>query len=286
MNYAVREAVAAFRRAPLLTGLAAGMVALALFVIGLFGLVAFNLQAALETVEARVEIVAYLRDDARTVEIDLAREELSALPEVASAAWVSKEEALERARLDLPSFDSLFTDLAVNPLPSSLEITLDPAARNTEAVERVAAAASAYPFVEEASYGGLWVDRVFALRRIAGATAGIIGLAFALVAALIIGTALRIAIFARRDEIQIMRLVGAKDGFIRRPFILEGALTGLLGGVGAVGVTWVTWQGFSRALFPVEWIPVVWVGAGIGAGVVFGALASALAVRRHLREVS
>ena len=285
MRYALREAIAAFRRAPVLTGLAAAMVGLALFVLGLFGLVAWNLQAALRTVEARVEVVAYLRDDATTEQIQTAIDEIESLPEVEVASWVSKDEALEKARADLPDFQEVFTGLDVNPLPSSLEIRLSETSRTSDAVERVAEAVGAYPFVEEATYGGAWVERLFSLRRIFGITAGLIGAAFAMVAALIIGTALRIAIFARRDEIYIMRLVGAKDGFIRGPFILEGAFTGLLGGGMALLTTWLAWRAFTRTLFPAEWLPTPWIVAGLVAGVVFGALASSLAVRRHLREV-
>jgi cell division transport system permease protein len=111
--------------------------------------------------------------------------------------------------------------------------------------------------------------------------------AFAVVAAIIIGTALRIAIFARREEIYIMRLVGARDGFIRRPFLLEGALAGLLGGLLALALTWGTYQLVTRFLFQdVAWIPPLWAGAGLAAGIIFGVASSSLAVRRHLSEVT
>jgi len=116
-------------------------------------------------------------------------------------------------------------------------------------------------------------------------TTAVLGGGFALVAALIIGAAIRIAIFARREEIQIMMLVGATNGFIRRPFLVEGALTGLLGGILALFLTLVAHRLVSTLLFPIEWIPTAWVGAGIASGVALGSLASALAVRRYLREV-
>jgi cell division transport system permease protein len=284
--YALREALAAFRRAPVLTGLAAGMVGLALFVVGLFGLVAYNLQATLETLEERVEVVAYLRDGARAEEIDQAVRELRALPEVRNVTYVSKTEALEQARAELPEFEEVFSDIEVNPLPASLEIEFEEGERTEASVEMVSQIAAGYPFVEDVAYGREWVEKLFSLRRIAGITAIGIGIAFAAVAALIIGTALRIAIFARREEIYVMRLVGARDAFIRRPFVLEGALAGTLGAVIAVGLTWGTYEGVSRLLFEVEWIPVEWIAGGVAAGIVFGMFASTLAVRRHLREVT
>lgn len=285
MTYAIREAAAAFRRAPVLTGLAAAMVGMALFVMGLFGLVAFNLQTTMQVMEERVEVVAYLREEVTTAEIELAVAELRELPEVQGVEYVSKAQALEQARLQFPEFQEAFSDLAVNPLPASLDISLPEGSRNRESVLRVVEVAGAFPFVEEVDYGGEWVDRLFSLRRAVAITAVILGAAFGMVAALIIGTALRIAIFARRDEIYIMRLVGARDGFIRRPFLLEGAMAGLLGGGVALALTWVTHRAVSSYFFAVEWIPLTWVAGGIALGILFGVLSSSLAVRKHLREV-
>ncbi|MDX1648098.1 MAG: permease-like cell division protein FtsX [Longimicrobiales bacterium] len=283
--YALREALAAFKRAPVLTGLSSAMVGLALFVVGLFALATYNLQLALSAIEERVQVVVYLRDDARQSEIDLLLEELSALDEVRLVSYVSKRDALERARTELPEFGELFMDSEVNPLPQSLEVELRDGFRNPDVVERIATAAEGHPFVEDAQYGAEWVDRLFALRRIGAASTAVLGTAFALVAALIIGTALRIAIFARRDEIYIMRLVGAKNGFIRRPFLLEGALAGFAGGLLAWLLTYATYRGVYAYLFEVAWLPTGWILVGLAAGTGFGAVSSALAIRRHLREI-
>jgi len=283
--YALREAWAALRRAPLLTALSAAMVALALFVVGLFGVATWNLQQALSRIEDRVEVVAYVRDDARQDEVTLAETELLRMPEVRDVRYISKEEALISARQDLPEFEDLFMELEVNPLPASLEIELEEGFRTPDAVARVAELAAVYPFIEDVRYGQEWVDRLFLLQRIGAITTGVLGTAFAVVAALIIGTAIRIALFARREEIYVMRLVGATRGFIRRPFLLEGAFTGVVGGLLAAALTYASFLAVSRLIFPLEWIPLSWMVAGIGAGVVFGLIASALAVRRHLREI-
>jgi len=283
--YAIREAIAAFRRAPVLMGLSAGMVGLALFVVGLCSLATYNLRIALSAIEERVEVVVYLRDDARQSEIDTLLVELAAFEEVSRVNYVSKRDALERAQRDLPEFGQLFIESEVNPLPQSLEVELRPGNRTPDVVERVAGSARNYPFVEDALYGEEWVDRLFSLRRIGFASTAVLGGAFAMVAALIIGTALRIAIFARRDELYIMRLVGARNSFIRRPFLLEGALAGLAGAVLAVGLTYATYRGVYAYLFEVAWIPGSWIGIGLVAGALFGAASSAVAIRRHLREV-
>jgi cell division transport system permease protein len=143
----------------------------------------------------------------------------------------------------------------------------------------------AYPFVEQVSYGQDWLGTVYLLRRAAAAASVVLGIAFALVAALIIGAAVRMAIFARRDEIIIMRLVGATDSFVRRPFLIEGWITGLLGAAIALIATYIIYNQLSPNVFRMSWLPDVWVISILLAGMVLGALASGLAVRRHLREI-
>jgi len=261
------------------------MVGLSLYVVGLFSLVTYNLQIALSTIEERVEIVVYIRDNADQSEIDALRAELMAFDEVAGANHLSKSDALERAQRDLPEFGQLFLESEANPLPQSIEVALKPENRTPEVAAKISQAAQDYPFVEDALYGEEWVDQLFALRRIGFAIAAALGAVFAMVAALMIGLALRIAIFARREEIYIMRLVGARSGFIRGPFLLEGALVGLAGGTLAAGLTYVSYRGLSIYMSDAAWIPFNWVAIGLIAGSLFGAISSAVAIHRHLQEV-
>lgn len=285
MANAFREAASALKRSPLLAGLSILMVGLALFVVGLFLLAAYNLRLALSTVEERVEVVVYLREGIRQVDLDAITETLATMPEVEGVRYYSKEEALERAIAELPEIADVSTDLEANPFPASLEVRFHSEARTSETVEGVVAVAEGHPAVEDVRYGQEWVERLFALRRIGGVTATVLGIAFATVATLIIGTVIRIAVFARREEIFVMRLVGARDALIWKPFLLEGATTGLLGGILALLLTWLTHQAVFHFLFALEWIPASWAWAGLAVGVVFGVLASNLAVRRYLKEV-
>lgn len=283
--YAFREAVRAFRRAPMLTGLSAGMIALSLFLVGLFGIVAHNIREVLRDVEARVEVVAYLRDDAPPSAVQTAVAETGSWGEVREVRYISREQALQTARAELPEFRTVFGGLDANPLPASLEISLLPNQSGPEAVQAVAERARALPYVEDVRFGSEWLDKVFLLRRVAGVTTFVLGGAFALVAALIIGAAVRMAIYARRDEITIMRLVGATDGFVRRPFLLEGLMTGLMGGALALAATWGVHNLLRRSLFDLQWIPESWILYGMAAAALLGVIASAFSVRRHLREI-
>ncbi|HEX6588656.1 MAG TPA: permease-like cell division protein FtsX [Longimicrobiales bacterium] len=286
MGYAIREALAAFRRAPLLTGLSGAMIALSLFVVGLFGIVAHNIRLVLQQVEERVEVVAYLRDDATPDVVELMTNEISSFPEVAAVEYVSKDQALADARAELEEFRTLFgEDLEVNPLPASLEIHLRPGTENADVVRAVAERVGAYESVEQTRYGEEWLDTLFKLRRVAAAATAVLGGAFAVVSILIIGTAVRMAIFARRDEIRIMHLVGATDAFVRRPFVLEGMITGLIGAAIALPALYFVYSSLSGSIIDLEWLPDSWIAAGIAFGALLGFGASAFAVRRHVREL-
>lgn len=274
--------MAAFRRAPGLAALSATSIALSLFVVGSFALVTYNLDLTLRGIEQRVEVVAYLRDDTSAEQLEVMQADIGSFPEVDSVTHVSKFEAMRSAMEQLAEFREVFSDLEINPLPASLEIQLKPDSRDPLSVERVAELVSLYPFVEDVRYGREWVNKIFQLRRLGAAVAAILGVAFAIVAIIIIGTTVRMAVLARREEIVVMRLVGATDGFIRRPFLLEGLITGLIGALLALFLTYSAYLAVDRSVLDLYWLPAGWVGLGIIAGSLLGLVASGAALRRHL----
>lgn len=285
MLYSLREALAAFRRTPVLSGLSAAMIALSLFVVGLFGVAAHNIRLVLDQVESRVAVVAYLDDDASPEQVEVMQAELQKLSQVRDVLYISRRQAYDLARRQLTDFESVFAELDGNPFPASLEVTLEPGQRSADAAHRLASLLGNFPFVEDVRYGQDWLDKVYLLRRVAGATAIVVGGAFAAVAALIIGAAVRLAIFARREEIAIMRLVGATDAFVRRPFLLEGLLTGIVGSLLALPFTYLVYRFLSDSVVELQWLPPAWVVGGLVLGSLFGALASSTAVQRHLQEI-
>lgn len=281
----VREALAGFGRAPLLGGLSIAAIGVSLFIVGLFALAGYNVDRALSGVESRVEVVAYLEDGVDDELVGLAAAEMEAYPEVAAVTYVSKVEALYRASQELTEFSDVFSDLEVNPLPASLVLQLTEGNRTPGAAERVAERIDGYDFVEEVRYGREWVDRLYRLRRIVGGGALLLGGSFAIGAVLLIGIAVRMAILARRREISIMKTVGARESYIRRPFLVEGLFTGLLGGLLATLLTYGSYRVVDRSLLPLEWVPDWWVATGLLFAVLLGMLAAARAVRRELRHI-
>jgi len=280
-----REALLSFRRAPLLSVLSVTTIAFSLFTVGLFGLVAVNLREALKELEERVEIVAYTLRATPSETIALATQDIAAFPEVRDVSYVSEEEALRRARADLVEFRDAYRDIQVNPLPASIEVRMKDGYRDAATVERVAQRLRGFGFIEDVRFGREWVQKLDHLRNITGIVGLVIGLAFAAVAVVIIG----VTILQRAREISIMRLVGATNWFIRGPFLLEGALKGLLGGLLSLVLCYAGYLLFrdnsggtlSGLVFfrPEHMVLIMMFGILLGLG---GSLVS---VGRHLRHV-
>lgn len=285
MTLTMREALLAFRRAPLLSALSVTTIAFSLFVLGLFGLVAVNLRQALRGVAERVEIVAYVLPGTPIETVTLAEQDIEAFPEVASAEFVSEDSALARARHELVEFRDLLRELERNPLPASIEVKLKPGYQDAQHVNAVADRLRDLAFVDDVRFGRDWVEKLDRLRRLAAAVGVVVGAAFAIVAVIIISTTIRMAVLQRSREIAIMRLVGATNGFVRRPFLLQGALKGLLGGLVAIALSYVAYALINRFLIASSFFTVAQAFGIVLFGTVIGLVGSVLSVGRHLKRV-
>ena len=282
MRLAFREALRAFQRSPVLSALSITTIAFSLFAFGLFGLVALNLRNALQQVEDRVEVRAFIAEGTPPEATSAAVGDVALFPEVASVRLVTEAQALERARRELKEFEDVF-DAGI--LPASIEVRLKPGLRDPETVRDVARRLQLYDFIDDVRFGEEWVENLYRLRNIATGAGIALGATFALVALIIIGSTIRMAVLARSREIVIMRLVGATDGFIRAPFLIEGLLKGTLGGILALVLTWIAAELTGRWVMEVTWFDSQLAVAGVLAGALLGLLGSALAVGRHLRKV-
>jgi cell division transport system permease protein len=280
---AMRDALFAVRKAPLLSALSVMTIGFSLFAFALFGLVALNIKSALERVEERVEIRAFIADGTRIEEIANAAQEIARYSEVQAARVVSQEEALERARRELGEFGDVFE---AGVLPASIDIRLKPGSRDPRSVGVVATRVRTIAFVDDVRFGEEWITQLHRLRNMAGITGLALGSAFAMVAVMIIGATIRMTVLARAKEISIMRLVGATDAFIRRPFLIEGFAKGVLGGLLALGLTWIAalvahnYLNFKAIFFDQRIVLF-----GLAGGALIGFFGSAYAVRRQLRRI-
>jgi cell division transport system permease protein len=278
----LRDAFITFRRSPLLSALSVTTIAFSLFALGLFGLVALNIRQALDKLEDRVEIRAFVAEGTPSDLVDGAATDIETFPEVQSARLVTQAEALARARRELGEFRDVFEGAL---LPASIDIKLKPGSRDPATVKRVAARVQAYAFLNDVRYGEEWISKLYRLRTIASIAGVVLGLAFAAVSVIIIGATIRMAVLSRAQEISIMRLVGATDSYIRRPFLLEGFAKGVAGGLLALLLTWLAGLLINRYIVETSFFDQRTAALGLLFGAMIGLIGSAVSVGRHLRSV-
>jgi cell division transport system permease protein len=277
-----REALTASRRAPLLSALGIVTIAFSLFAFGLFGLVAVNIRRALDQVEERVEVRAFVSDSTEIESVAAAMKDIGGFPEVLRVDYVSKEKALERARKEMGEFADVFE---AGVLPASIEVHLRPGMRSPAIVKSVASRIGTYAFIDDVRYGEEWVEKLYRLRNIATVAGIALGVAFAAVAVIIIGATIRMTVLARAKEISIMRLVGATDMFIRLPFLIDGLFKGVLGGLLALVFVWVANRVINEYFIQTIFFDREMIFVGIVAGAMMGVLGSLVSVGRHLRRI-
>jgi cell division transport system permease protein len=278
----LRESLLGFRRAPLLSVLSITTIAFSLFAFGLFSLVAINIRQTLRDVESRVEVRAFITDGTSVEAIADAMHQVATWREVDSVEYVSPEQALARARTELGEFKDVFEE---GVLPGSLDLGLREGFRDPTTVSAVAERVKELGFIDDVRYGEEWVEKLHRIRNIATVTGIILGLAFAAVAMIIIGSTIRMAMLARSREISIMRLVGATDSFIRRPFLIEGFAKGVFGGALALMLTWLASALISRYFIQTQFFDARLAFLGVLGGAVLGFLGSAISVSRLLRRL-
>lgn len=291
-SYFVRTAVGSMVRSPFVHVIAMAALALCLVSFGVGRLAAEQLDALVASLGGDVEFTVYLADDAPPEKVGELEQALAGRTQ-GSVRRVSPAEALGRLTEQLGEQGRALTELGDNPLPWSLELHLPSSAREPAALKDLAERTRALPFVTGVDYGEEALTRLSVIAR-ALRLAGLVVFALVfLTTVIVVSATLQLAIFARREEIEIQKLVGGTDRFVRVPFLIEGALQGLLASALAFallfGATrWVEHRGTDVVGFLLleGRFRVSWVRVGLeqlGLGMLLGLLGSFIAVRRFLR---
>ena len=205
--------------------------AVSLFVVGAFLAVALSLGEVVERWTQKVQVTFYLEDGLEDRIRRSLEDRLAADPAVESVELVTRAMALDRFRSLFKDLSTLPDDLGQNPFPASLEVTLRSGHHAKEAVERFVAAYEGAPGIAEAQYDLLWIERLATGVRLVRGTGALLGGILVLAGVFTIYNVIRLTIYARQDELDIMRLVGATPAYVKGPFVVEGMLQGALGGV-------------------------------------------------------
>jgi cell division transport system permease protein len=276
--FSIKRAWQGFWRNAVMSLAATATMVLMLLLLSGFWIIQTGLLAGLQFTEQKVEVVAYLQTNATDSQIQTLQTQVRAMPEVASVAFVTRDQALAdfRASLKAQGREDLTPYLDANPLYASLEVKLaDPTG-----VGVVTQALRDEPIIRNVINIEDLVERVLTVTDILRTAGTVVLLVVGVIALFIIVNTIRLAGFARAEEIEIMRLVGASDAFIRWPFVFEGAFVGLLGSLITLGVLAATAEpisGFMVDFFrvlPLQFgsltrdLVVLVMGAGVGLGIV------------------
>jgi len=292
LRYYARDAVDEWRHSPGVNVLATGTLAAVLFVAALFLLVFDNASEHLREFRRNLRVEIYLADDVAPEQVARLRAALSNTNGVSRVDYVGKDEALARFRTWFPELGDVPVEIGANPLPASLEVYLAGDSGAVAVARSIEASWSGSPGVEEVRFDIDWIGRVESLLTLARAVGAVIGLATFGAVVFVIASVLRLAVYARRDEIEIMMLVGASPGFVRGPFLFAGWIQGMV----ASGLALAAVEGIRRGLaahgaregialasfLTARPLDVVAVGMVSATGIVVSLTGAWLAVRRDL----
>lgn len=246
--YLLREAWANIWTNRTTTMVAILTTAFTLACVGIFLLLYVNLRAAAGWLQEDIKIMVYLDDQAAAATIKQIEQQLQSDRAVAAQQFISKEQALGEFKAQFPSESHLLEGLGQNPLPASFVVTLSPLFRSPDAVKRWAERVGRLAGVAKIDYNQDWINALSVVIRSIEVVAIGIGVVLSAAAVTIIANTIRLTLFARRDEIAILRLIGATKAFIRIPYLLEGAVLGGLGSAVSLAMLKLLYELFKQQM--------------------------------------
>ncbi len=231
IRYFILRALRNMRQWPLLCTASILTMAIALATVATFFLVVVNIEQLALRWTKEIQVIAYLEKAPSQQNIAVLAKKLKTIPEVESVNYVSQAEAMQRFKKHLGADATLLEGVSRDLLPASFELGLHPEFRNQQGINAAIEQLENQLDIDDLRYGQKWLERFNKFASMIRVASIILG-GFLLFAALfIVSNTIKLTLFARRDELEIMALVGATMRFIKIPFLLEGAIQGLLGGV-------------------------------------------------------
>jgi len=298
-RYFLAEAVISLRRNIMMGIAAISTVAISLFVVGLFIFLAYDFRAVVNAIERQVEVSVYLKDTVTPEQKDEMLQEIESWDDVETVTYISKDEALQKFVDMVGEKSEIVREIQGNPFPASFEISLNNPRNIEEVASRFMESEDTYvEGIDEVVYGKQYVGKLFSITTILGLIIGLVVVLLLFSAVILIYNTIRLAIYSRRKEVEVMKLVGASNWFITWPFVFEGIIQGVLGGLVAVFLIWLSNQ---FVLIKAEQVIIntlhIWNLAILGEnsvqptvflsviimGIIIGAGGSIVALRRFLR---
>jgi len=291
--YFVMKALKSIKRTPALTAATVGMLTVIFLLFNGFALISHNVSTQAERWISSVRMTAFLENSATPEDAQRIAAEFTKRPLVTGAFYVTQQEAEDRFLGNFPGSKNILEGLPKNPLPSSLELELNPENIDIASLEQLASDMEKLPEVEEALYGRELFSKLTAFVSILRLMGLMIGLALVVATLFLTANTIRLSLYARREEIGILQLVGATRWFIRWPYLIEGLLQGFLGAAFSILITWLLFRASLGPLADVltgpfgqielQFFDPLFISKEILAGAFLGTLGSFLALGRFWR---
>lgn len=292
-GYFLQRALRNMRQSPVLSLASVGTVAVALALLAFFAIAVLNVQQLTTSWGENLAVVAYLEQVPEEAELNRWIKEIEAYPEVTKVTFVSRKEAFERFRKRLGADADLVEGLGPDVLPASLEVSLADEMRSESVLATVVERLRRDNRFEDLQYGQGWLEKLEAfllLLRVAGSALG----GFLVFAALVIvANTIKLTLYARQDELEAMAMVGGTSLFIKLPYLVEGALQGLLGGGTALILSFLVFQVVLQkslgslllitGIDTIHFLPPAWQVLLVVGGGLIGLLGSLFALRKFVR---
>lgn len=269
-----------------------GTITIALLIVSLFLLVFVNLESAAESWSERVQVTVYFDKELTTQDQSVFREKISALSGVSRVSYVTRDEALKRFKSRLRGQETLLEGVRPEVLPTSFEIALKRSHRDTASVENFVTALKRIPGITEVQYGEEWVRRFNSFLNFMRLLGTLLGGFLVVAVIFIVSNTIKLTIYSRRDELEVMSLVGATRFFIKAPFLLEGLMQGAAGSVISVALLFGLYEGFlhnagnfltfNPATSGLSFLPPEYIAGLLLAGALLGFIGSLTSLKRFI----
>lgn len=287
--YHVKEGVRSIFTHGLMSFASVCMIVACLLIMGSFSLLAVNINGMLGQLEDENEFLAYVEESLDSGQAMSLQAKLSEIPNVASATYISKEEALEEFKAE-QGYSELFSDIPAETLRDRYSIHVSDIQLMSDTVEEVRSVEG----IAEVRAAMEIAEGFVMLRNVASAIAVILVAMLVLISVFIIANTIKLATFTRREEIAIMKMCGATNAFIRWPFIVQGMILGLAGAVVAFFLQWGVYELVGKAVIQSDGMSLVTIlpftslivnilPVFCGAGLLIGVVGSVLAIRKFLQ---
>ena len=267
-------------------------ISLSILIASAFILFFVNTSDIINSWKKGLRIMAYLKPGLSNDGLKDLKQTIQSLQDVDTVIFVSKQAALKRLKNQMKNQSSLFANLTQNPLPDSIEIRMTASTESWQKIDSLAAQIEALPLIEEVEYGQRWVGRfaqIISLFRLAGYAMGAL---FFMATIFIVANTIRLVLYSRREEVEIMRLVGATDNFIKIPFYFEGLIQGALGAIAGLTMLYIAFmfvsanveKGFFPGLFRFHFLSPTLLLAIVLVSMLVGWLGCLISLKQFMKQ--